>query len=167
MTALLVFEKGSYFVVGDRTRVVDVEVGEGLLEMFGRKGIRLQSGYYKLCEVDLPWAVSVDYPHQKLYPIVAELFLVKKGLFELLGWNDSIMIMIQVLENMFQNAFFFWRQNLWHNVSIHNSFQLILKLNMTKDTLNVDIFYKVWVLDFTPNDVFSTYFWIQSCLYAS
>ena len=109
MAALFVFEKGSYFVIGDRTRVVDVKVGEGLLEVFGSKSIRLQSSYYKLCEVDFPWAVSIDYPHQKIYPIFTELFLVKKGLFELLGWDDSIMIMIQILENMFQNTFFFWR----------------------------------------------------------
>ena len=68
------------------------------------------------------------------------------------------MIVIQTLENMLQNTFFFRRQNLRHNVGIHNCLQLILELNTTKDTLKVDIFYKVWVLDLTPNDVFSTYF---------
>ena len=49
-------------------------------------------------EIDLPWTISIDDSCQKFDSLFCKFFFLKKSLSKLLGWNDTIMIMIKVLK---------------------------------------------------------------------
>lgn len=63
LTAFFIFQKGRYLIVGYHPRVIDIEVGESLLEMLHSQGFRFQSGNDELGEVDFSRPICVYNPH--------------------------------------------------------------------------------------------------------
>lgn len=128
------------FVVGNAARVVDVEVGEGLLEVFLAEGfLEFEASHDKLGEVDVAGAVGVDDPHEQTHPVFGDGGLGLEGSQELEFADDSVVVAVEFFEDLGEDALFLSGHELGDDEGVHHRFQLVLELSIVQLTLKLPI----------------------------
>lgn len=79
-----VVQEEGYFIVGDASWMVDIEVRKGLLEvLFAKEILELEAGDDKLSQIDVSRAICVDHTHQKTHSSLRNAWLGPEGRLKL------------------------------------------------------------------------------------
>lgn len=108
-------QEGGHLLEGNLAAVVDVEVGEGLLEvLLGDLGVEVDGGHQELGVVDIPRAVGVHEVDDLLDLLLVQLHetLLLQGLFYFFGVNDPVLVAVDRAEQPQQLGPLLARQQL-------------------------------------------------------
>lgn len=87
--------------------MVNVEISEGLFEVaLGHNVLHLQASHYELCKVDKARTISVDNTHQQAHSSLGNRGLGFKAVLKLDLADNTIVISIEVLEDLYEISLF-------------------------------------------------------------